>query len=54
MSMFSGQHIGITQTVIIINIFEFGESLDYYDPDNYSHFFEFSFVSTGFVKSSDT
>ena len=36
--MFSGQHSGVTQTVINIYIFEFGESLDYYDPDNYSQF----------------
>ena len=35
LGIFSGQQSGTTQTVINTYIFEFGKSLDYYDPDNY-------------------
>ena len=35
LGIFLGQQRGTTWTVINTYIFEFGKSLDYYDPDNY-------------------
>ena len=39
LGIFSGQQSGTTQTVINTYIFEFGKSLDYFDPDNYWIYF---------------